>query len=792
MKNRNLVLFIIIIVPCLIFWQLFFKNLYPFPGSYHIAWFEPWKTDNFINNTILVQHKPILHDVFRQILPFKLLAIDFFKNFNLPLWNPYNGSGMPLMATANIGFFDPLNLIIMLFPLEIGWSISIIIQMVLITTFTYLYLRKISFSKWASVFSSFVFLFSGFVIIRSSYEMYNLAISTLPLNLLLLETFIKNTKTKLIYVLPFSISLSIFSTQPQISLYIIIFTLAYLIFRIFTFNKQLKTKIKHTLFLLFLIIIGIGISSIQLFPTFELFQHANMTSSSSQFILDRFLLPFKHLITIFIPNYFGNPSTYNYWEGLDYEETIMYVGLIPCFFIFYALLNRDIKYKNLIFFYLLASLASILLMINSSLSTFFYSLKIPLISTGNPARLSLLFTFSAAILAGIGFEYFSTKKILRKKLLVSILAMFILIGIILIYTKTYNYLDKPCVEEIITSCKTVSTRNTLLETFFFLFSIPFLLLALFKKRGIILACLISLILIQGYYNSYKYLPFSPKETFYPKNELISVVQKLSKDKNSRFFGLEEANIKTNFATYFKFYDPQYYHPLYIKRYGEIIAFSNKKAYPPFLQRSDVEITNALKLSDDLNERRNKLFSVLGVKYLIYKKSDIPNENIFWQNDKWKIQKINNNTRINLVTDYEVINEDKKMLEKIFSNDFEVNKKVLLKKEIPIKINQEIKNANIEITEDKGSILSLLVKVDNDAILVLADNYYPGWKAFTDNKEVEIFQANYNFRAIVVPKGNHVVKFVYYPFSVKLGLLFSFCSIVVLLVFYFLARNHMFK
>jgi len=791
MKKKNLFTLLLIIVPCLIFWQFFLNDAYPFPGSYHIAWFEPWKTDNFINNTIVVSHKPISHDVFRQIFPFKLLAIDYFKNISLPLWNPYNGSGMPLMATANIGFLDPLNLIFLFFPTQTSWSISIIIQMVLITFFTYLYCRKISLSKHASLFSSFVFLFSGFVIIRSSYQMYNLAISTIPLNLFLIETFFKNTKTKLIYLLPFSIATSIFSTQPQLSLYVISFTFIYLIFRIFGLKNHNTIKFKNIFFLLFLVLIGIGISSVQLFPTYELYQHANISAHSSHFIIDRFLLPLKHFITIFIPNYFGNPSIYNYWEGLDYEETIMHIGLIPCFFVFYAFLNKDKKYKNLILFYSLSVLISFLLMLNWSFSNLFYSLKIPLISTGNPARLSLLLTFSLAIFSGIGFEYFSVKKIIRKKLLVSILFIFILIALIFTYTNTYNYLDKPCTEGIIANCKTVSVRNTLLEVFFFLISIPLLGFALIKKRGIILACLISLILIQGYYNSYKFLAFSPKETFYPKNELISVIKKLNIDKNSRFFGLEEANIKTNFATYFKFYDPQYYHPLYIKRYGEIVSFANKNIYPPVLQRSDVEIINTINPDEKLKKRRDKLFSILGINYLIYKNLENLNEDMFWHNNNWSIQKINN-SRINIVTEYEIENNDKKTLEKLFKDEFKPDKKVFLKKEPQIKIEGKLENKNAKIIEDKGSTLSLLVNIDQNAILVISDNYYPGWKAFIDNKETEIFQANYNFRAIIIPKGNHVVKFIYQPSSVRLGLLLSFFSIATLLIFYFFARNHMFK
>src|SRR6185436_588179 len=83
--------------------------------------------------------------------------------------------------------------------------------------------------------------------------------------------------------------------------------------------------------------------------------------------------------------------------------------------------------------------------------------------------------------------------------------------------------------------------------------------------------ILLLVIIIGTYNAHKFLPFSGKETFLPKNELISYLQNNTAD--SRVFGLGEANIKTNFATLFKFLDPNYYDPLYIKRYGELVAYS---------------------------------------------------------------------------------------------------------------------------------------------------------------------------------------------------------------------------
>jgi len=48
------------------------------------------------------------------------------------------------------------------------------------------------------------------------------------------------------------------------------------------------------------------------------------------------------------------------------------------------------------------------------------------------------------------------------------------------------------------------------------------------------------------------------------------------------------------------------------------------------------------------------------------------------------------------------------------------------------------------------------------VLVLHGVHYPGWKAFADGRELPILQANYVFRAVVLPAGTHRVEFRYEP------------------------------
>jgi len=70
-------------------------------------------------------------------------------------------------------------------------------------------------------------------------------------------------------------------------------------------------------------------------------------------------------------------------------------------------------------------------------------------------------------------------------------------------------------------------------------------------------------------------------------------------------------------------------------------------------------------------------------------------------------------------------------------------------------------------------------------LVVSDLYYPGWHAALDEKKVNIYRANYTFRAVALPSGNHHITFTYAPDSFAKGWrlsLLSLTAIVALAVY----------
>jgi hypothetical protein len=64
-----------------------------------------------------------------------------------------------------------------------------------------------------------------------------------------------------------------------------------------------------------------------------------------------------------------------------------------------------------------------------------------------------------------------------------------------------------------------------------------------------------------------------------------------------------------------------------------------------------------------------------------------------------------------------------------------------------------------------------------SVLVLAENYYPGWQAEVDGRPVQTLRVNYNQRGVALSSGKHTVIFRYQPKSVQFGIMISLVTLV---------------
>jgi hypothetical protein len=86
----------------------------------------------------------------------------------------------------------------------------------------------------------------------------------------------------------------------------------------------------------------------------------------------------------------------------------------------------------------------------------------------------------------------------------------------------------------------------------------------------------------------------------------------------------------------------------------------------------------------------------------------------------------------------------------------------------------------EVVEATFNTYAVRANAAEPSLLVLADTYYTGWKAYVDGAEAPILVANHAFKAVQIGPGSHLVRFVFEPRSFKIGAILSGVGLVLTL------------
>ena len=67
-----------------------------------------------------------------------------------------------------------------------------------------------------------------------------------------------------------------------------------------------------------------------------------------------------------------------------------------------------------------------------------------------------------------------------------------------------------------------------------------------------------------------------------------------------------------------------------------------------------------------------------------------------------------------------------------------------------------------------SSITIQAKMNCRGMVILGDTFFPGWRATVDGAPVPVYEVFSLVRGVVVPSGNHQIKFRYRPISVLAG------------------------
>ncbi len=376
-----------------------------------------------------------------------------------------------------------------------------------------------------------------------------------------------------------------------------------------------------------------------------------------------------------------------------------------------------------------------------SLPTFFakipFLLNLPFISSSQPTRLLFIACFSLSVLAALGFDYFI--RLSKRNIFITISFFGLLLLGLWFFVLGFRF--EP---ELLN----VSKRNLYFPSLIFAILLVLLLiinLGKNKLKKILILLLIIIAFIDGFRFFTKFNTFSDKKYFFPET---SVVNFLKKDKSVfRIASLDSRTLAPNFLTFYKIQSVEGYDPLFLKSYAEFVAASERgrpDISPPYGFNRIITPHNVF----------SNMLDLLNVKYILSldEISSKKFEKVF-ESGKTKVYE-NKNVfpRVFFVEKAIYLKTKEEQIKGMFENDLAKTAVVGEKIDGVLNVGKAVINSYAEN--------EIIIKTNNEGegFLVLTDAFYPSWKATIDGKMVKINKTDYTFRGLLVPKGEHEIKF----------------------------------
>ncbi len=134
-------------------------------------------------------------------------------------------------------------------------------------------------------------------------------------------------------------------------------------------------------------------------------------------------------------------------------------------------------------------------------------------------------------------------------------------------------------------------------------------------------------------------------------------------------------------------------------------------------------------------------------------------------------------RARLVSDAVILPDDQ-AVPHMLSGDFDPARQVVLSDPLPIELTGGEVVGRIEWVERSNNDMTLQVSADRPALLVLADNWFPAWRARIGNQEVPVLRVNHSLRAVPITAGEHTVEFYYESDLLRWSLRLTLLSLAV--------------
>ncbi|HUV30989.1 MAG TPA: hypothetical protein VMY05_07880 [Acidobacteriota bacterium] len=346
---------------------------------------------------------------------FRSFYVDYVREYGaVPQWNPYIFGGMPFVEAFHGDIFYPLSVLKFFGPLRrmLGWNL--LLHVFLAGLFMYLAARQFKLSRIAALFSAVCYMFAGYLVslVAPGHDGKIFVATLFPLVMLFLDRGFERKSFLNFSLLGLVIGVIILSPHPQMSYFTLWAVALYAVFKLvvlFRRKRSLGPLVRPGLLTVYAVVVGLLLSAIQFYPGYfytSEFSPRAETKKGWQWATS-WSMHEEEAFSLVIPEFSGASSRKArtvYWGKNAFKDNSETVGLVP---LFLALLGACFCRRREAYFFSGLALFALFYALGGTTPLFrlFYALIPKVSSLRAPSMIMFLFSFSVALLAGMGIQF---------------------------------------------------------------------------------------------------------------------------------------------------------------------------------------------------------------------------------------------------------------------------------------------------------------------------------------------------------------------------------------------------
>lgn len=673
--------------------------------------------------------------------PWGMYAAEKLRMGMFPLWNPYSGTGIPLLANYQSAVLFPLHIIYYVFPNALAFDFLLALRMIIIGLTFWWFLKGEGLSAPASLAGAVGFAFCGYFM-RLSYMVHINVEMLLPLSLIVVRGLSKNPGIGHVLTCSVTMGLALLGGNPQSVIILVLF----MIFMIFTRASSVKNMFRA----LVILAMSIGIGGLVSFGQTLPFAEAVSQSWHVHEVGHGFMhSPISSFFSLFAPWMLGPIR-----EPAISTAFMPYIGATIFTLAIVGIINLKKLPKHAWGY---AAFAIFFLGLGYGLEPFVYIQSLPVLARSVLAK----YAHPAVVLCLTALAAHAVDLIASKRVKVikpiSASIIIILAASLLPYFMGFDIkIWHPA----------------------FAMGIVILLLLVWlfthKSKPMAFAWAAALLVAVGVVHDergLKGLNIGTTESTKPEKTIINI---LNNNTQARFISsstLMKPNLNLlQHASEFQIFEALY-PERYVKLMSRLLGFEIKDAVKYF------DKNNAyFPLDNYLHESGlfEDLFASLGItdivsagyygnKTLSIKHTEVGNADLFY-----------------IPININFINKPKKALNILSTKPYKMSDTAYIESGKDKTTTQETPEVKMLIGFD-ANMEKRVYRIENrgkSTYMVIKETYYPGWRAFIDGVEAPILKANWLFMAVELPAKSQasILELRYEPHAFRIGLYASLTSV----------------